>query len=417
MRMIMNIEKLTSLEILKNFNEEKAPYLLLSDAGKQEKYQFIQKILIKFNYITCNKASKGIIISFLMITTQYSRQQLARLIVQYKKTGVIKHKPARHNGFAKKYSKEDIKRLAEVDLAHEKPCGHASKKLCERAYHLFHDERYKNIANLSISHLYNLRATKQYQRHHRHFEKTKPKKANIGERRKPQANGKPGYIRIDTVHQGDLNKQKGIYHINAVDEVTQFEIVLSVQKISEHYLIPIVEEILHCFPFKVIGFHSDNGSEYINYTTLGLLNKLLIEFTKSRSRQSNDNALVESKNASIVRKQFGYSHIQQGWATHLNDFNRNFLYPYINFHRPCLFAEISIDSKGKQVKKYPYKKMMTPYEKLKSLRNSQQYLKSGTSFEILDKQAMKLTDFESAEALLKARQLLFKQIFEQQIRN
>jgi hypothetical protein len=49
------------------------------------------------------------------------------------------------------------------------------------------------------------------------------------------ANGKPGYIRIDTVHQGDLDGCKGVYHINAVDEVTQIEIVVSVEKISEQY--------------------------------------------------------------------------------------------------------------------------------------------------------------------------------------
>ncbi len=385
--MIMNIDKLTSLQTLKNFNEEKTPYLLLSGATKQEKYQFIQKILIRFDYANCSKANKGIIILFFIKTTRYSRQQLVLLIAQYKKIGQIKHKPSRNNGFTKKYSKEDIKLLASIDIAHENPCGQATKKLCERAFKLFHDECYKNVANISVSHLYNLRKT--------------------------QANGRPGYIRIDTVHQGDLNKQKGVDHINAVDEITQFEVILSVEKISEQYLVPIVKEILLRFPFKIIGFHSDNGSEYINRNILKLLNKLLIEFTKSRSRQSNDNALAESKNASIVRKQFGYTHIQQRWAGYLNDFNRDFLYPYINFHRPCLFPKIVINNKGKQIKKYKYNDIMTPYEKLKSLENSEQYLKKYLSFEILDKQAMKQTDIESAEALLEARELLFNKIFEQ----
>ena len=53
---------------------------------------------------------------------------------------------------------------------------------------------------------------------------------NIGERRKPIPNGQPGFIRIDTVHQGDQDKKKGVYHINAVDEVTQFEVIASVEK-------------------------------------------------------------------------------------------------------------------------------------------------------------------------------------------
>jgi len=72
------------------------------------------------------------------------------------------------------------------------------------------------------------------------------------------------------------------------------EVVLSVQKISEQFLIPILEVILDKFPFILRGFHSDNGSEYINKPVLKLLNKLLIEFTKSRYRHSNDNALAES---------------------------------------------------------------------------------------------------------------------------
>ena len=142
-----------------------------------------------------------------------------------------------------------------------------------------------------MSHLYNLRKSIPYTRQRRHFEKTRPRPSKIGERRKPQPNGQPGYIRIDTVHQGDLDKQKGVYHINAVDEVTQFEVVCTVEKISERYLIPALEQLLETFPFTVLGFHSDNGSEYINKRVADLLEKLLIEFTKSRSRHSNDNCL------------------------------------------------------------------------------------------------------------------------------
>jgi hypothetical protein len=81
---------------------------------------------------------------------------------------------------------------------------------------------------------------------------------------------------------------------------------LSVEKISEHFLIPVLEQLLETFPFIIQGFHSDNGSEYINKPVETLLNKLLIEMTKSRSRQTNDNALVEGKNAAAVKKVFGY---------------------------------------------------------------------------------------------------------------
>lgn len=207
-----------------------------------------------------------------------------------------------------------------------------------------------------------------------------------------------------------MDKQKGVYHINAVDEVTQFEVVCTVEKISEIYLIPALEEQLETYPFTVLSFHSDNGSEYINKRVAGLLEKLLIEFTKSRSRHSNDNALAESKNGSVIRKLFGYSHIPQHWAPLINDFNQQYLNPYLNFHRPCFFPEIRTDEKGKQRKIYRYENMMTPYDKLKSLPNAKDYLKPGVSFEILDQLAYKISDNQAADQLQKARQKLFKTI-------
>jgi transposase InsO family protein len=212
------------------------------------------------------------------------------------------------------------------------------------------------------------------------------------------------------VHQGELDKQKGVYHLNAVDEVTQFEVICTVEKISERYLIPVLEQLLDTFPFKVLGFHTDNGSEYINKRVAELLEKLLIEFTKSRSRQSNDNALAESKNGAVVRKLFGYSHIPQRFAPLINDFNQQYLNPYLNFHRPCFFPETRTDDQGKQYKVYRYEKMMTPYDKLKSLPDAKDYLKPGVSFAILDQLAHQISDNQAADRLQKARQILFKTI-------
>ncbi len=261
-----------------------------------------------------------------------------------------------------------------------------------------------------MSHLYNLRKSTAYTRRRRHFEKTRPRVSKIGERRKPQPNGHPGYIRIDTVHQGDLDQHKGVYHINAVDEVTQFEVVCSVEKISERYLIPAPEQLLQTFPFTVRGFHSDNGSEYINKRVAKLLEKLRIEFTKSRSQQSNDNALAESKNGAVLRKLFGYSHIPQRWAPLINGCNQQHSNPYLNFHRPCFFPETRTGDKGKLRKIYRYENMMTPYDKLKSLPLASEYLKPGLSFERLDRLAYQISDNQAADQLQKARQKLFKTI-------
>ena len=409
----MNIDNLNTIDDLHQFiiGNQAVAFRVLGN--KSERYQFVQSTLIKFGYITRPKKDKGVILKFLRKATGYSRQQLVRLASQHKQYGQLRWVPCRSNGFSRQYTAQDIKLLAEMDERHQSPSGHALKKLCERSYVLYGEEQYRNLASISVSHLYNLRASKDYLKLRRTFEKTKPRQVAIGERRKPNPNGQPGYIRIDTVHQGDLDKQKGVYHINAVDEVTQFEIVCSVEKISEHFLIPALEQILESFPFKISGFHSDNGSEYINRQVAELLQKLFIEFTKSRSRQSNDNALAESKNASVVRKQFGYLHIPQKWAPKINEFNKQYLNSYVNYHRPCFFPEIKIDDKGRQRKVYKYENMMTPYEKLKSLPNAESYLKEGITFEILDAIAMEMSDNEAAEALLNARKRLFNQIFEQ----
>lgn len=409
----MTIKNLGTVDELEQFLQGNQLVAFSVLGNKTERYQFIQKTLVKFHYMALSKKEKGTVIRYLIKMTEYSRQQITRLIKQYTKTGRIRWTPCLSNGFDTKYQHKDIQLLAQMDERHDTPCGHAVKKLCDRAYHIFGDQEYACLSGLSVSHLYNLRATDRYKRQRRTFTKTKSRQVAIGERRKPYPEGKPGYIRIDTVHQGDLDKKKGVYHINAVDEVTQFEVVCSVEKISEQYLLPALEQMLESFPFNILGFHSDNGSEYVNRRVAELLEKLLIEFTKSRSRHSNDNALAESKNASVVRKIFGYQHIAQKWAPKINAFNRTYLNPHINYHRPCFFPDVIVDKKGKQRKIYPYKNMMTPYDKLKSLPNSEQYLKPEISFETLDEFALQMSDNMSAELLKKERQKLFCLITEQ----
>jgi transposase InsO family protein len=347
-----------------------------------------------------------------MRITCYFRQQLAKLIAQYRDKHWIGCKNQQNNGFSQKYTREDVLLLALTDEYHLTLSGGATKKLFERAFLVHKDSNYQRLSNISISHIYNLRKSQTYKTKRLVLTKTNSKPSLLGERKKPYPDNKPGYIRVDTVHQGDFDGCKGVYHINAVDEVTQFEVVCSVEKISEMFLIPILEMMLNFFPFKIINFHSDNGSEYINQIVVKLLNSLHISLTKSRARHSNDNALAESKNGSIIRKQLGYMHIPQKWAPLINEFNCKYLVPYINFHRPCYFVKIKINEKnGKQTKTYPYELMMTPYDKFKSLENASSYLKEGITFEELDRQALAISDLEAAKQLCKAKSKLFANIF------
>lgn len=380
--------------------------------AKQEQYVWVAQILKRTRYFELRKRDKMTILEYLRKLTGYSRQHLTRLIAQYRKARWIGKKTYARRKFSNYYTKEDILLLVRMDQYHGTLSGGATKKLFERAYAVFKDESYIRLAKISISHIYNLRRSNFYTRQRTYFTKTKNITVAIGERRKPQPNKQPGYIRIDTVHQGDRDGIKGVYHINAVDEVTQMEAIYSVEKISEHCLIPVLEAILNTFPFVILNFHSDNGSEYINHRVAELLNKLHIEFTKSRARHSNDNALAESKNGAIVRKILGYCYIPQEWATRLNAFEEHYLNPYINYHRPCYFAETIVDKRtGKERKIYQYKDITTPYERFKLLPNAEQYLKPGVTLEGLEMVAMKMTDLESAKQMKKARDQIFKEIF------
>ena len=382
---------------------------------KRSRYDWLRRTLVRFDYLRCNKADKGTLMGYLMKVSGYSRAQVKRLIKQYRETGELTPRQCTARGFARRYTQADIRLLAAMDERHNTPNGLTLKKLCERAYSVFGQAEYERLAGTSVSHLYNLRQSQTYRRQrHTVDNKTRPVVREIGVRRQPQPDGQPGYIRIDTVHQGDWDGEKGVYHINAVDEVTQFEVVVSVERISEVYLIPALAYLLESFPFVILGFHADNGSEYINKDVARLLEKLRIELTKSRARHSNDNALVECKNGHVVRKLLGHAHIPRRWAGPLNDFHRQHLNPYVNYHRPCLFPETVTDRKGRQRKRYPYESLMTPYEKLKSLDDAQAYLKPDLSFDILDKVAYQISDNAAADALQQARRALFTTIHEQE---
>ncbi|MFC2018239.1 integrase [Chloroflexota bacterium] len=300
--------------------------------------------------------------------------------------------------------------LARTDELHDHLSCPATKKIMEREWVVYGYTEYRNISGISIAHLYNLWRSPLYRSFNKRYTKIKPKLVQIGERARPSPGGIPGYIRIDTVHQGDNKDKKGVYHINAVDEVIQWEIVAPTEKIAENYLVPVLESMLEGFPFLIRGFHSDNGSEYINKMVAQLLNKLMIHFTKCRPRQSNDNGLVESKNGSVIRKHLGYVYIPQACAEALNQYNNEYLNLYINFHRPCFFPVSVVDHQSKIKKKYPYCEVMTSYERFKSLPAAESYLRAGVTMEKLDGIARQRSDNEFAERMVKARSNIFEQI-------
>ena len=379
--------------------------------GKEraEVYEWITRTLRVQEYRKQGKQMRGLLKRYVEKMTGRSRTQVTLLVARYLEHSEVKVASYRRHRFASRFTRADVELLAQVDEAHETLSGPATKKILEREFGQYKHVEYERLAGISVAHIYNLRQRPRYRERRLNYTKTRAVQVAIGERRKPRPDGKPGYLRVDTVHQGDLDGVKGVDHINLVDEVTQWQMVAGVAAITQSHLKPVLQDILRRFPFVLHGFHSDNGSEFINDMVSGLLRDLLIEQTKSRARKSNDNGLVESKNGAVIRKHMGYGYIAAEHAHDIHAFYQSVFNPYLNFHRPCGQPERIVDQRGKE--KFVYKRYATPWETLRTLEQAlpsgQSYLKPGISLHALEVIANAQSDTESARRMQEVKRKLF----------
>jgi transposase InsO family protein len=375
---------------------------------REEVYGFVYQTLRQQRYQDLKRSGRGLVRRYIAKMTGLSRAQATRLLTMYLRGEEVKPRPYRRNRFARQYGPVDIELLAGVDAAHQTLSGPATQKILYRAYHEFGERQYERLARLSVAQLYRLRKSRRYREQRVSYQPTRPTPVSIGERRRPDPQGRPGYLRVDSVHQGDQDGIQGVYHINAVDEVTQWQVVGATAQISEAYLLPVRKAMLGQFPFRIRGFHSDNGSEFLNHRVAKLLNKLWIEQTKSRPRRSNDNGLAEAKNGAVVRKHMGYTHIAAPHAAAIEAFYEEHFNPYLNFHRPCGVPERVVNSKGKE--KRVYRWYATPWEILRQLPGIAGYLREGMTLQELERHARAQTDTAAAESMQAAKQKLFASI-------
>jgi transposase InsO family protein len=376
------------------------------------RYAWIESVLRRFDYRRLKRCDRGCVLAYVQRLSGYSRAQITRLVSRW--VGgkrLVKDYRAPEHAFARRYTPADVALLVEVDRAMGTMSGPATACVLRRQRDVFNDSRFERLGSISVAHLYNLRNSAPYRAQRVVLTKTRPTQAaTIGVRKAPAPEGRAGFIRIDSVHQGDQDGIKGLYHINAVDCVTQWEVVATVQTISEAHLLPVIEQMLAQFPFAILGFHADNGSEYVNHRVAEMLEKLRVEFTRSRPRRSNDNGLAETKNGAVVRKLFGYAHIPQRHAARFNTFCVEYLNPFLNLHRPCLFATDKPDPKkpGRIKRVYLPKDAMTPLDKLASLPEAATFLR--VTLEDLHALATALTDVQAGEELNEARLALFRRV-------
>lgn len=404
----MDDSEATSLEQIRVFLNASGGTVQFAGRCRKEVYVWTERTLVRHQYASLNRVEKGLVRRYIACMTGLSRAQMTRLIGRYAAHGRVRVTAYQRRKFAVRYTKRDVELLAYVDQSHGNLSGPATKHILQREYTEYGQAAFQRIAQISVAQIYRFRNSAAYRRHNTSYQPTRPTPIPIGERRKPRPQGRPGYLRIDTVHQGDRDGVKGLYHIHAVDEVTQWEIVAAVPQISERWLIPVLQQMLEQFPFVIRGFHSDNGSEFINYTVAQLLEKLLIEQTKSRAHRSGDNGLVETKNGAVVRKHMGFGHIPAAEAEAVDQFHRQYLNPYVNFHRPSAIPEIIQEPNGKR--RRVYRRWATPLEIFMQIPQCESYLRAGISLDELRRQAAQQSDTEAAIKMQRAKKKLLAAI-------
>ena len=397
MKVIMDDSRFINVTQLKEFLKGSQKLAIsLEDATISERYSFIEKTAKRLSYNRLSKKEKCIVVDYLRKVTGYKHTQLFRLMRRAGKGHLTRSRYKRIHP-VKIYTNSDIKRLEETDELHLRLSEKATREVLRREYEVFHNQQYQTISGISHGHITNLRHSPMYRSSW--INHTKARQVPIGVTMPPQNFGKPGSIRIDSV------SQKDVYHINSIDEITRWEIVFCAPQISELCMTPAIEEIFSQYPFIIFNFHSDRGGETINYKVADLLQRLLIKQTKNRSYHSGDNALVDTKNGSIIRKNMGWEHINQGLTNQINTYYKHFFNPYLNFHRPCAYPTIQVDAKGKKRKVYDV--YQPPYEALKQIVGADKCLKPGQTFEKLDTIAYEYSDNEFARILRAEESKLF----------
>ena len=380
---------------------------MMSHRSKQELLEAIRP-----RYRRANKNEKQHILDEFVATTFYHRKYAIRVLNRK-----VWKKHPKKRGRQKFYQGEVVVVLEQI----WEICG----QICSKRLHPFLPEMIKVLERtgelqipaetkallLQMSRATIDRCLKQaHQKHPRGLSTTKPgsllKKAIPVRTYTPWDEDRPGFLEIDLVaHCGETTEGQYVNTLTCTDLSTGWTECLPVFPHNKHTVFEAIQIMRTRLPFALLGLDSDNGSEFINHRVKDLLEKLLVEQTKSRPRRSNDNGLVEAKNGAVIRKHMGYWHIAAGHTERVQQFYEEHLNDYLNFHRPCGQAEVLTDAKGKQ--RRLYRVYATPWEIFRKLPKARTYLRSGQTLRALQNLASLESDTDSARRMQEAKRELF----------
>ena len=359
-------------------------------------YRLVEQTLRRLDYCSLRKTEKGVVRRFLARGTGLSRAQIDRLLHQYRATGQLRdHRGAPRRPFPRRYTDTDIELLAAVDVLHATPAVPVALKLHARAYHLFGDLRFERLAGISGGHLYNLRRSPVY-RSYRAAKITPTRPVLTAVTRghwKPQPFEQPGHLRVVSLRP--KVGLEGLHCLAFVDEVTQFRFVSTVDRLDKGGLRQALGGLPRAFPFTVRGFHAGVKPDPVASHIVDLLQPWC-EDRIGRSPTRGADAQAADRNSPAAR---------------LNAFTRRLLSPFLNYHWLYLFpTEPARNADRAAAQPAGAIDIMTPYERLKSLRRADHYLSPGISFAQLDAVALAMTDHQAARMLTNACLRLFGSI-------
>jgi hypothetical protein len=174
-----------------------------------------------------------------------------------------------------------------------------------------------------------------------------------------------GFMEMDTVaHCGDVLSGEFIYTLDMVEIATGWSEQIAVMGKGEKGIITAIEVIKKDLPFRLKGLDSDTGSEFVNWHMVRWCKENKLFFTRSRPYYKNDNAYVEQKNYTHIRKALGYRRYDtQEQLRLINDLYRNELRIFNNFFRPVMKIKEKIKVNNSVCKK-KYDEAQTPYQRL-----------------------------------------------------
>lgn len=366
------------------------------------KHQLTIKVLSR--YLAANKESKSKILNEYCANTGYERKYAITKLRKYQKTPALKWKvPGKHKRVREKL----------YDMAVEEAVGivwRAYDCLCaERLHPNLKDMVLKlvsckelvidpitemKVCAMSVSTLKRMLGSIKKRETNRFFGTTKPGtllKNEIPLRVGDWNESKPGFLEVDTVaHCGDSMAGMFANTLSATDIATGwFEAEAVLGKSQERVFLGI-ENIRKRLPFSLLGLDSDNGYEFINWELYEYCKNTDVVFTRSRPYKKNDNAHIEQKNWTCVRKILGYMRIEsQEQVDVMNELFRGPLRDYINFFLPSVKCVEKKRVGSKIVKKYDTAK--TPYQRVLACTDIPESTKTELKkrYEILNPVALK----------------------------